>query len=186
MIGRSIDKKSGPLSEKVNTLGIDTLADLLKWLQKLPYGRNTNRSDFTLVPDEERGTCSTKNALVKAIAQENGWSQIQLYVGFFFMSPDLFPKLKPLFENTSLRGIPEAHTFLVIDDRYTDTTGLSGKIEPGMIVDEIEIQPEGIGHLKESIHKGYLIEWAEDEKINLPQDQLWALREACIKIFTED
>lgn len=185
MIKRDIDKSAGTLSEQITQMGINDITGLLDWLQKLPYGRNTNRSDFTLVVDEKTGTCSTKHALVKAVALENNWPDVDLYIGFFFMSPELFPGLNSIFQNLTLEGIPEAHTFLVIDNNYTDITGLTGKVEAEMIVDEMEIQPEGIGGLKESVHKGYLMEWAEDEKINLPQDQLWAIREACIKRLSE-
>lgn len=177
---RTIKAIAGPLSADLVSKGITSCTDLLKWVKALPYGRNTERAQYQLVLSENRGTCSTKHALVKAVAIENDWQDVDLYIGFFFMDAFLFPKLKEVLESSKIEGIPEAHTFLVIDGEYTDVTGLSSPINENEIVDEIEIQPEGIGDLKVSIHKGFIEDWAEEEKINLPLDQLWAIREACI------
>ena len=176
----NIDRKAGPLSDKLTNQNITTLQSLLDWLANLPYGRNTDRSDYKLVLEENKGTCSTKHALVKAIANENDWVDVDLYIGFFFMDAHVYPRLKNTLEKAGLEGIPEAHTFLVIDGNYVDVTSKNSPISEDFIVDEMEIEPEGIGDFKESIHKGFIADWAEIEKINLPPDQLWAIREACI------
>lgn len=177
----SIDRKAGQLSADLHSKRITSLKNLLDWLRDLPYGRNSDRSDFTLVPKENKGTCSTKHALVRAVAIENNWPDVDLYIGFFFMDANLYPQLKSVLETGGLEGLPEAHTFLVIDGNSMDITTKNSPIAEEMIVDEMDIEPEGIGDLKESIHKGFMADWAEEEKINLPLDQLWATREACIK-----
>lgn len=176
----SINPKAGPLSQKLCDNGVQNLPTLLDWVRNQPYGRNSDRTDYKLVIEEKKGSCSTKHALVKAVALENNWDDVDLYIGFFFMDAFMFPKLKEIFEENNIEGIPEAHTFLVIDGEYFDISGLSTPVEEDQIVDEFEIQPEGIGDLKISVHKGFIEEWAEDEKINLPVDQLWTIREACI------
>lgn len=183
---RTIKAVAGPLSAALVSKGITTCDELLRWVKSLPYGRNTSREQYQLVLTEHKGTCSTKHAFVKAVALENDWRDVDLYIGFFFMDSFLFPKLKEIFDPLKIEGIPEAHTFLVIDGEYTDVTGLSSPINENEIVDEIEIQPEGIGDLKVSIHKGFIEDWAEEEKINLPLDQLWIIREACIVALSKD
>lgn len=177
----NIDPKAGPLSGKLATKNINSLKDLLDWLAELPYSRNSDRSDFTLVLEENKGTCSTKHALVRALANENSWPDIDLYIGFFFMDAKVYPRLGEILKKAGLEGLPEAHTFLVIDGNYIDVTSKNIPISEDLIVDEMEIEPQGIGDFKETIHKGFMMDWAEEEKINLPLDQLWAIREACIK-----
>ena len=182
---KQINPKAGPLSERIYTKGVHNLPALLEWIRNQPYGRNSDRTNYSLVIEENKGSCSTKHALVKAIAEENNWPDVDLYIGFFFMNGELFPKLTDLFEEHKLEGIPEAHTFLVIEDEYVDVTGLNSPIEEDLIVDEIEIQPQGIGDLKISLHKGFIEDWAEEEEISLPLDQLWAIREACINKLSQ-
>ncbi|WP_417608847.1 hypothetical protein [Owenweeksia hongkongensis] len=177
----SIDPKAGQLSAILYSKEITSLQNLLDWLLGLPYGRNSDRTDYTLILKENKGTCSTKHALVRAVAIENNWPDVNLYIGFFFMDSNIYPRLKDILEKAGLEGIPEAHTFLVIDGNYVDVTSKSSPIEEGMIIDEMDIDPVGIGDLKESIHKGFIADWAEEEKINLPLNQIWATREACIK-----
>lgn len=182
----NIDPKAGPLSAKLKSRNINSLSGLLDWLTDLPYGRNTDRSDFSLVLEENIGTCSTKHALVKAIANENTWQNVDLYIGFFFMDENIYPRLTDLLQKSGIEGLPEAHTFLVIDGNYVDVTAKNSPISEHLIIDEMEIEPQGIGNFKETIHKGFIMDWAEIEKINLPIDQLWAIREACIKELSRD
>ena len=177
---QTINPKAGPLSKQLYDTGVQNLATLLEWVRNQPYGRNSDRTDYSLVLTEKKGSCSTKHALIKAVTTENEWPDVNLYIGFFFMDGFLFPQLDDILKEAGIEGIPEAHAFLVINGEYFDISGLSSPIEEDLIVDEMEIEPEGIGDLKISVHKGFLGEWAEAEKINLPIDQLWAIREACI------
>src|SRR4051812_26756301 len=54
-------------------------------LQALPYRRTTNRADYRLVLSEQRGTCSTKHALLAALAAEQQLP-VSLTLGLYEMS----------------------------------------------------------------------------------------------------
>jgi hypothetical protein len=44
---------------------------LLEKVKVIPYGRNLNRHDFSLVLSENKGTCSSKHAFLKDFADKN-------------------------------------------------------------------------------------------------------------------
>jgi hypothetical protein len=46
--------------------GITTFQQALEYIHRLPYGRNADRADYRLVLKEGKGTCSTRQALLKA------------------------------------------------------------------------------------------------------------------------
>jgi hypothetical protein len=65
------------LSELAKRNGIKTWNELTKFIKNLPYGRNKNRTDFGLVLSEQKGTCSSKHALLKSIADLNNVRNIE-------------------------------------------------------------------------------------------------------------
>lgn len=63
---------SRPLGGRFAALGIHDYRAAARHVRSLPYGRNSDRSDWLLVLDEGRGACSTKHALLAELARENG------------------------------------------------------------------------------------------------------------------
>ena len=74
------------LTLQINNLGINNWNELTKYIQNLPYGRNSNRHDLSLVLREKQGTCSSKHAFLKEIAAENKLENIKLYIGIYKMN----------------------------------------------------------------------------------------------------
>ncbi len=178
---KNLNPKAGTLSNALFSKGITSLSLLLDWVKVLPYGRNSNRSDYALILNEELGTCSTKHALVKAVAIENDWDEVVLCMGFFRMNLLNTPKVATTLQQHGLTEIPEAHTYLRIAGVYTDLTGMNSSITGSDIEEEMEIEPEDIGLLKEVLHKGHLAQWKEDQNISHSTAKLWEIREECIK-----
>ena len=87
------------------------LKKLLDQFKALPYGRNSIRSEYLLVPNEQKGTCSTKHAYVKHMADFNGWQNVQLFIGIYLMSELNTPGVGIVLEKHGLSCIPEAHVF---------------------------------------------------------------------------
>lgn len=176
----NINPEAGVLSKAATQKHIFSMPVLEEWLRNLRYGRNTDRSDFSLIFEEERGTCSTKHALFKAIALENRWDNVRLCMGFFMMSALNTPKLSTVFASQPIMAIPEAHSYLRIKGIYTDLTGIDSHIVESDLTDEAEIEPYDIGLLKESIHKGFISRWAEEQGLRISDSELWKIREECI------
>ena len=74
------------LTNLVRSKGIETWNELTEFIKTLPYGRNKNRTDFGLVISEKKGTCSSKHALLKSIADLNNILNIDLVIGIYRMT----------------------------------------------------------------------------------------------------
>ena len=74
----------GPVSTEFIVHGLIDFQAAGRALQRLPYGRTVDRADFRAVLREGKGTCSTKHALLAALAHEQGLPVI-LTLGIYAM-----------------------------------------------------------------------------------------------------
>ncbi len=70
----SSDNITGLLLDK----NISTWHTTISYIQHLPYGRSSSRSDLSTVIRENCGTCSSKHALLKSIADRNSIPNVNL------------------------------------------------------------------------------------------------------------
>jgi len=180
--------ESGVLGSAFRRRGCATLRDAARYLHLLPYGRNADRAAFHLVLAEGRGTCSTKHALLAALAQEVG-VPVRLTLGMFEMCEANTPGVGPVLERHQLTAIPEAHTYLRYDDRRIDVTrsGVTPQAEIERFLVEQDIRPDQIGDFKVSFHRTFLREWLSrhSEYARLTPEALWEIREACIAAISQ-
>lgn len=57
--------------------------ETIDFVKQIPYGRNANREDFSLVISENKGTCSSKHAYLKDFATKNNIPNVQLITGMY-------------------------------------------------------------------------------------------------------
>ena len=132
--------------------------ELIDKVKNLPYGRNANRYDFTLVLSENKGTCSSKHAFLKDFADKNEIKNVKLYIGIFKMNEVNTPKLGDLLSKNNINYIPEAHCYLKINQIPVDATtsdSFYDKIKHD-ILEEIEIIPNQVSDFKVAYHKAFL------------------------------
>ncbi len=110
------------LTQLLKTNGISDWQQLITYIQQLPYGRTANRADLSLVIKEQKGTCSSKHALLKKVADLNGIKGIELVIGIYKMSELNTPGIGKELSNNGLRYIPEAHCYLKVNGEQTDYT----------------------------------------------------------------
>jgi hypothetical protein len=65
-----------------------------EFIRNLPYRRNLNKDNLATVFTDNCGTCSTKHALLKKLAEENQQSDFKLILGIFRMNGENTPKIK--------------------------------------------------------------------------------------------
>jgi len=65
------------LTKLIKSKGINSWNILTEYIASLPYGRTSNRANFKLVISEKKGSCSSKHALLKKIADLNGIPNIK-------------------------------------------------------------------------------------------------------------
>lgn len=161
--------------------------DLLDKVKNIPYGRNTNRFDFSLVISENKGTCSSKHAFLKEYADIHNIPNVKLYIGIFKMNEENTSKIYPLLSENKINYIPEAHCYLKIDGIPVDVTtseSLYDKIKDD-ILEEIEIEPYQVSEFKVDYHKDFTKKWIVESNEIKTFDDLWKIRESCIEKLSQ-
>ncbi len=172
----------GADSEAFLRIGCGSFRGAAKYLHELPYGRNADRANFRLVLVEHRGTCSTKHALLAAVALEQKLS-LSLTIGIYDMTEANTPGVGRVLAAHGLESIPEAHCYLRYAGRGVDITrsGVTPQAAIPHIRDEWTIEPCQIGAHKVAVHQQYLRGWLRERRhLCLSFEELWSIREACI------
>lgn len=162
----------------------------LNYVWRLPYGRNSNRADFNSVLKERCGTCSTKHALLAALAAEQK-RKIFLNLGIYEMNVRNTPSVGEALDEFGLKSLPEAHCYLTYMNERIDITRFSStdEIEPNKtFLYEERIQPDQIGDYKIGLHRAFFQNWMCGKKLSRKFDfeELWNVRERCIAALTQD
>src|SRR5690554_5512419 len=161
---------------------ITNFEEALSYIQKLPYGRNSDRSDFTLVLKEQKGTCSTKHAFLAEIAKQNNIPNLKLYLGIYKMCEENTQGIDSILSGYNLEYIPEAHCYIKIENKIFDLTRITTNNDSFSfsLLTEEEINPKQIKSYKVNKHQSFLKEWILKESIPYNFDTIWKIREACI------
>ena len=176
-------KPTGKISRSFLTRGPVNFHQAAQFVTQLPYGRNTDRSDYRLVLSEGRGTCSTKHALLASLCTEQQQNEIQLYTGIYEMTGSNTPGIGHILRHYGLPSIPEAHCYLKYhQDRWDFTRAGSCNESPREFLDEIPIGPHQIGDFKVAYHRAHLPLWLSRHGLtqSFDTDTLWKIREECI------
>lgn len=155
--------------------------ELVKKVKLLPYGRNSNRFDFSLVLSEKKGTCSSKHAYLKDYALKNNIEGVKLFIGIYKMNAKN-TNIGSILRDNNLDYIPEAHCYLSVENQYIDVTHKNSSIENlrADILEEIEIEPFQVIEFKIKYHQEFIKKWIHANAINFTFEQLWSIREQCI------
>lgn len=173
---------NGKISAAFLDLGINDFEGAMNYVRRLPYGRNKNKSDLLTVFTDNCGTCGTKHALLKQLANENDQQEIKLIMGIFKMGDKYSSAVGKVLSGYHIHYIPEAHNYFRVSNQIIDCT--TENADPvnfiDELMDEIEINPGQITGFKVSYHQAFLKQWLENEKLPLSFEELWKCREACI------
>jgi hypothetical protein len=182
---KKVFSSSDSLTQQIQNLGIDSWEDLLIYVKNIPYGRNANREDLSLVLKENKGTCSSKHAFLKEVANQNKIPNVKLIIGIYKMN-ESNTNIGTILTDNDIEFIPEAHCYLKIDAVRVDcTTPKSNfaKIEKD-ILEEIEIEPFQVGEFKIDYHQNFIKNWLSNSKSKITFEQLWTIREQCIAFLS--
>lgn len=155
----------------------------INFVKQIPYGRNNNKHDIACVFKDLKGTCSTKHALLKTLAMENGQDAVKLILCLFKMNSKNTPAINEILSQHNLEYIPEAHNYLHVCGKIIDCTfpGSSNHSFINDIISETDIQPEQVTSYKVNFHKAFLQKWLnEQDDLSISFETLWQIREACI------
>ena len=172
-----------PLGLRFAALGLSDYRESARHVRNLPYGRNLDRSEWRLVLEEGRGTCSTKHALLAELARENTLP-VALVLGVYEMDGANTPGVEAVLREHGLRCVPEAHCYLAYEGARVDLTRERGGAEQieGFLHEE-EIKPHQIGEYKVQAHREFVRRWAG--RRGLDPVRVWQAREECIAALAE-
>lgn len=182
-------KSKGQISKEFIDRNILTFNQASIFVRQLAYGRNADKNNLASVLTDNCGTCSTKHALLKKLADENNFEKVKLIVGLFKMNKNNTPEISETLQKNQLEYIPEAHCYLKFEDQIIDLTKINSKPTDFLddLIEEIEISPEQITDYKVNYHKNYLVTWLDkNEQIDLSINDIWKIREQCIKDLADN
>ena len=176
-------KSTGRISKEFLARNILTFSQATSFIKELAYGRNTDKNNVVSVFIDNCGTCRSKHALLKRLADETNFKTVKLIVGLFKMNKKNTAEISATLLENKLEYIPEAHCYLKFEDQILDLTKINSD-PPGFLndlIEEIEILPEQITDYKVNYHKNYLVTWLNTNKqINSSLHDIWEIREQCI------
>lgn len=165
-----------PLGARFAAQGAWTYRDAARLVWDLPYGR-PRHAGLDAVLRDRRGTCSTKHALLAALAAEVGLP-VELRLGLYRMSEATTPGVGRALRAAGLAAVPEAHCVLAVGDDRVDLTWPGERRPVPPLAHEETIRPDQVGAYKRAWHRRHLDAWAEAE--GLDPEAVWAAREAAI------
>ena len=176
-------KSLGIISDQFLELGLHDFQSAAFFIKNLPYKRNGDKINSLCVIIDSGGTCSTKHALLKNLALENNFSDLQLMLGIFKMNSINTPKISTVLDKYKLQEIPEAHNYLKYKNEIIDCTRKNSSAADFIhdLLEEIEIHPSQITDFKIQYHQKFLTNYLqENPQIPYSIDQFWKIREECI------
>ena len=172
---------AGPVSRQLLAQGPATFAAAAELVRQLPYGRTTDPHDLAAPLREQRGTCSSKHALLQQLADEHGFTELRLVVGIFNMHERNTPAVGATLRQHGLAYLPEAHCYLTWQGQRLDYTRPGATDFEADLVAEREFAPAELAAGKVPYHQHYLRNWlASLDARGLSLWQLWRIREQCI------
>lgn len=176
----------GKATNLLSPYGIQSFHEAILWIWRLPYGRTSDRSNFLLVPIEQRGACSAKHAFLSEVAREQS-IPLHLYIGIFMMNRQNTPGIGSTLEENGLTSIPEAHCYLKFKNTRYDFTAYA---EPPTSCPQVEflyeerVLSDQIGDYKVSLHQKWMKNWIRNSNQMLLFEKLWKIREKCIETIS--
>lgn len=163
-----------------------TWHELLEFITNLPYGRNSSRYDHSLVLTELRGSCSSKHAVLKMLADENGLKNIELVLCMYKMQGVNTMGVGEVLSANELDFIPEAHCYLRVDNLNMDCTTPSSNISriENDIMEEQIITPDQVAEYKVEFHRNFMERWLAQSEVTYTFEELWEIREKCIEALS--
>ena len=104
--------KVGIVSDTFLSLGINRFIDACRYVHEMPYGYNTNRDELMILFKEDKGTCTTKHAVIATLAEELRLS-VGKDVGIYAMTEEIVTGTDEILEKHALPYVPMVHCFLV-------------------------------------------------------------------------
>lgn len=180
-------ESNDPLTIDIVESGVVSWEDLIRCVKTFHYGRNSNRSDLSLVWTERRGSCSSKHAFLKYVADLNKIEGVELILCMYKMTSQNTANVGKILNEFKLDYLPEAHCYIRFEGEAIDVTTMTSKLSTieADVLEEQVIQPEQVTEFKVDYHRDFMKKWGEEHQPEFSFEELWAVREKCILALAE-
>jgi hypothetical protein len=110
---------AGIVSTEFLKLGINHFVDACRYVHELPYGYNSDRDDQMILFKENKGTCTTKHAVIATLAHELNLP-VAKNIGVYTMTEEIVTGTNEILGKYSLPYVPMVHCFLVYKEHRID------------------------------------------------------------------
>ncbi|MFX0091708.1 MAG: hypothetical protein ACFFBD_08080 [Candidatus Hodarchaeota archaeon] len=117
----AVIEPKGIMSNKFLELGIKSFKAACEYVHKMDYGYNSNYDDQLILFRENKGSCTSKHAIISSLAAE---LNIPLYkrVGIYKFTEEIVVGADDILAKYSLPYVPMVHCFLVYKHYRFDLT----------------------------------------------------------------
>ncbi len=114
-------RSRGELSQRFLELGINTFKEVCNYIHNIEYGYNTNYDDKFILFKENKGSCTSKHAIIAGLAEE---LKIPLFkhVGVYKFTGEISTDTEEILKKYKIPYVPMIHCFLVYGDKQFDLT----------------------------------------------------------------
>jgi hypothetical protein len=122
---------AGMISNYFESMEMEGFLDACFYVQKLPYGYNSDRDDLMILFKEKMGSCTTKHAVIATLAAEFDLP-INKSIGIYPMTEAIVTGTDTILNKYDLPYVPMIHCFLEYGDYRVDLTegNRNGKNQP--------------------------------------------------------
>jgi hypothetical protein len=110
-----------PVSDRFLALGTTTFHAACRYAHEMPYGYNSDREDLFILFTEQKGSCTTKHAVIATLAQELGLP-VHKYIGVYAMTETIVTGTDRILNRFGLPYLPMVHCFLADERCRVDLT----------------------------------------------------------------
>ena len=111
----------GEISKKFLELGIISFRKACEYVHNIEYGYNSDYDDKMIFFKENKGTCTTKHAVITGLAEELN-IPLYKYVGVYKFTDEISTGTNEILKKYDLPYVPMVHCFLVYKDYRFDLT----------------------------------------------------------------
>ncbi|TFF89849.1 MAG: hypothetical protein EU548_06025 [Promethearchaeota archaeon] len=111
----------GQISKKFLELGITSFKEACLYVHEIDYGYNSTYDNDMILFKENKGTCTTKHAIIAGLAEELD-VPIRKHVGVYKFTEEITTGAKAILEKYEIPYVPMVHCFLVYRNYRVDLT----------------------------------------------------------------
>ena len=133
----------GKISQRFLALGISSFKEACRYVHDTPYGYNSDYEDRMIFFKEQKGTCTTKHAVIAGLAEELDLPVFKK-VGIYKFTEEISQGAGKIMEKYDIPYIPMVHCFLVYKEFRFDLTegNNNGKKEnPDEFIHTAQVDP---------------------------------------------